>query len=102
MNIDKYFSSLSLTVAAVSLVAFSSPVRAEHQNACKDDIQKFCSSVDPKDHKAVHACLKKNKDNVSDACKQQMNHKRGQKKSGDTNSSVPAPTNAPSGSAAGQ
>lgn len=97
----KYFSTLSLMAGVLTLAALSSPARAERQNACKDDIQKFCSDVDPKDHKAVHACLKKNKDNVSDPCKQQMNHKRGQKKSDDS-SGTPANTNAPSGSSSGQ
>jgi hypothetical protein len=89
-------------VGIVTLAALSSPARAEHQNACKDDIQKFCSDVDSKDHKAVHACLKKNKVNVSDACKQQMNHKRGKKKSDDASTSAPAKSDAPSDSAAGQ
>ena len=43
----KYFSTLSLMVGIVTLAALSSPARAERQNACKDDIQKFCSDVDP-------------------------------------------------------
>ena len=98
----KYFSTLSLMAGILTLAALSSPAPAERQNACKDDIQKFCSDVDASDRKAVHACLKKNKDNVSDACKQQMAHKRGKKKSNDTNNSVPADNNTPSATGAGQ
>jgi len=85
-------------IATFGLAMVSLPVfAAEHQNACKDDIQKFCSSVDPKDHKAVHACLKTHKDDVSDACKQQMAHKKGKKQT-TASSSTSAP--AAGGSAA--
>jgi len=91
----KLVLSTTFVIAAFGLAMVSLPVfAAEHQNACKDDIQKFCSSVDPKDHKAIHACLKTHKDEVSDPCKQQMAHKRG-KKSSSTSAPAAGGTPAP-------
>ena len=94
----KHLSKLSLMMAVVSLAAVTSPVFAEHTNACKDDIAKFCSDVDAKDHKAIHTCLDQHKDEVSDPCKAKMAKKHGKKKSSDQSSSQSG--NAPAAPAA--
>ncbi len=54
-------------------------------DACKDDVKQFCA--DAKGHKAIHECLEKNEDSLSQGCKdaraKMMKHeKHGKKKMG--------------------
>jgi len=83
LNSKKMVLQTTLMVAGFGLAMVSLPAfAAEHQNACKDDIQKFCSSVDPKDHKAIGDCLKQHKSDLSAGCQKQMAHKHHKKPSG--------------------
>jgi hypothetical protein len=86
LKIHKHVLNTTLMVAVFSLAMMSVPVFAAHENACKDDIAKFCGSVDPKDHKAIKACLTQHQSEVSPDCQKHMAHKH-KKKSGSSESS---------------
>jgi hypothetical protein len=105
--LKKHVWKMVLAALVFGLSTLSRPVWAAHKDACADDKQKFCASVDPKDHKAMWDCLKKNKDQLSDDCKKQMSHRKHHKKStgqsgGQSTSGAPANTGAPSSGAAAQ
>src|SRR5580692_4394914 len=65
--------SLQSVVTAAAAVAWSlanaqTPMQIL-QAGCADDAQKFCSNVQPGGGRII-ACLKQNKDSLSDKCKQ--------------------------------
>jgi hypothetical protein len=45
------------------------------KDACEADVEKFCSSLKP-GKKAILKCLKKNKKNLSEACKESFSRKK--------------------------
>jgi len=62
-----------MTIAAVMLGASGSSAHPEMQlqavrQACHADVQKFCQGIRPGQGR-IRACLRSNKDRVSDGCK---------------------------------
>lgn len=60
---------LALALAASSALATGSAVAEDARTACRADAQKLCASAIGNRDQVV-ACLKANKDKISDACKQ--------------------------------
>jgi hypothetical protein len=62
-----YFAALVLTVG-FSGAAFAQNLTAEQRSACKPDYDKYCSGTMPGGGRII-ACLNKQRDQLSDACK---------------------------------
>jgi hypothetical protein len=70
-------SRLSFTIVAVA-VAFSGSAlaqTADPRGACKVDYDKFCAGVAPGGGRVV-ACLNKQRDQLSDACKKALDSRK--------------------------
>lgn len=52
---------------------------AKVHEACQADVEKFCSDVEPGE-KRIMKCLKMNRKDVSDSCKEQMKELKGKMK----------------------
>ena len=77
------------------------PAKKHHEkmDACKDDVAQYCADV--KGHKAIHECLKKNEDKLSQPCKdhrakiEKMMEKHGKKHAKKGEEQAPAAQPAP-------
>ncbi len=72
---------ISALLAAGCAWADDPPAKLDHLSDCRADLQKLCPNVQPGGGRLV-ACLKENKDSVSDTCKQRMQQIRQQHKGG--------------------
>jgi len=69
----------TLLAAGSALADDPPPGKLDRLGVCRADVQKLCANVQPGGGRIV-ACLRQNKDNLSDACKeqlQQMHPRRG-------------------------
>jgi hypothetical protein len=74
-------SIVTLFLVSFALIAFAAdPPSGNNQTraACKDDIQQLCQNVKPGGGR-IAACLKENKDKLSDTCKAQVAKARAQR-----------------------
>jgi hypothetical protein len=73
----RLFVAVAAFAAALSGAAFAQNLTAAQRAACKGDYDKFCSGVAPGGGRII-ACLNKQRDGLSDACKKvldaQMKH----------------------------
>ena len=65
----------ALLAAGAALADDPPPGKLDKLSACRADVQKLCSNVQPGGGRIV-ACLKQNKDGLSDACKQRLQQMR--------------------------
>ena len=72
---------ISTLLAAGSAWAEDPPAKLDRLSDCRNDLQKLCPNVQPGGGRLM-ACLKDNKDNVSDSCKQRMQQIRQSRKDG--------------------
>ena len=83
------FSALTVCAApAMSLTADASAPPQKHpmgHGACKADAEKLCSGVQPGGGRIL-ACMKANKDKLSDACKASLEKHRAGKPNEENNS----------------
>ncbi|HEX8955451.1 MAG TPA: cysteine rich repeat-containing protein [Burkholderiaceae bacterium] len=72
---------ISTLLSAGSVWAENPPAKLDRLSDCRTDLQKLCPNVQPGGGRLM-ACLKDNKENVSDACKQRMQQIRQSRKDG--------------------
>jgi len=74
---------LRITIAASALLfasgAFAQELTAAQRNACKGDYEKYCKSVVPGGGRII-ACLAKESDKLTPACKTVLTEAQSQKK----------------------
>ncbi len=68
-------------LAASGAWADDPPAKLDRLSDCRADLQKLCPNVQPGGGRLV-ACLKDNKDSVSDACKQRVQQIKQTRKGG--------------------
>jgi hypothetical protein len=73
----RLFTTIAVFAAGISTATFAQNLTAAQRTACKGDYEKYCSSVTPGGGRII-ACLNKQRDTLSDACRKvldaQMKH----------------------------
>jgi hypothetical protein len=67
--------SLAIVAAAIAFSGSALAQTADPRGACKADYDKFCAGVAPGGGRVV-ACLNKQRDQLSDACKKAMDSRK--------------------------
>jgi hypothetical protein len=62
---------IAATFVVLAAPAFAQDITAEQRAACKGDYEKFCSGTIPGGGRII-ACLKKNEDKLTAACKKMV------------------------------
>jgi len=62
--------AFTLLLVSAALLSEAAPVLAQPQNVCRPDAERLCATqVAARDRQAAKACLMKNMDKLSDACR---------------------------------
>ena len=69
---SKIHASVLIVATAFSSAAFAQALTAEQRTACQADFDKYCKGTVPGGGRII-ACLNKQRDQISDACKKVIN-----------------------------
>lgn len=72
------FSLLGLGIAGTASADDQGNSKRGHMNACKADVERFCSDVEPGEGR-IRACMKEHKDELSEGCQTQIEKRKARK-----------------------